>query len=716
MALDIIARATAASAKSDAAQALSRVGTLDLFTSLPTKSIDSGITAVVTSGYASGGAGGGTYVCDSLATAALAAAHPRFCLQSANGRYFRLSGDAISVEQGGAVGAAGTNDQPAIQATVAYANAVGIRRVTFTQAAYELWCPVRTSSAGPGIASTADGYPIYFTKALALVGLPGGSVLTFKNSAGGTKDVITQTTAWGQWQGGGIWVNANSPGTTANIPWVHLENLTLAGTTPYTGPVNTGANTSDKAISFPANGNYGVTKLTMRNVTAYNFSGELFYGGAFQAGSTILAENVELYNSQQSAWNPTGLGKVFATNLNAHDCYLASESISGEGHTYVACRFANASNSGTISTQFFQGGYFYGYPNRDLTVPPKFVSYIDCVFQNIASVTMSSWTRGRVISIDTGWAFTTPCKEVDFDIISWSDQRGFSVMSLSGPASTTTQFPSCPAGVYYEITKNIRVNIVCKRTSKAQADGRALTGVDLYSGLYDPNTVQINIEGEVGQVYTVPGSVVPGFAVPLITTGKLSYTGQQFGGTYSSPSANVALDVGWSAMTFYSTGTGPYSVTLNNTYGYADGQLVTFYLGAGSTAAMTFAATGAGMKLREPRKLSGSGDRLVLRWNKVLATWVEESFLPAQALRLTGSATYDAPSIAAGASATTTVTVTGAALGDYVSNVSLAASSGGLTVTGYVSAANTVTVVLANLTGAAVDLASTTLSVEVTRK
>ena len=349
-------------------------------------------------------------------------------------------------------------------------------------------------------------------------------------------------------------------------------------------------------------------------------------------------------------------------------------------------------------------------------MPPKFVNYIDCTFQNVTTMTVSSWTRGRVISIDTSWAFAVPVKEVDLDIVSWADQRQFAVMTLAGPASTTTQFAGCPAGVYYEVTKNIRVNIVSKRTSKAQADGRTLTGVDLYSGLYDPHSVQINVEGEVTQVYTLPGSVVSGFAVPLITTGKLSYLGQQFGGTYSNPAANVALDVGWSAMIFYSSGTGPYTVTLNNNYGYADGQLVTFYLGAGSTAAMTFAASGAGMKLREPRKLLTAGDRLVLRWNKQLGTWVEESFLPAQALRLIGSATYDAPSIAAGASATTTVTVTGAALGDYVSNVSLAASSGGLTVTGYVSAANTVTVVLANLTGAAVDLASTTLSVEVTRK
>jgi hypothetical protein len=75
---------------------------------------------------------------------------------------------------------------------------------------------------------------------------------------------------------------------------------------------------------------------------------------------------------------------------------------------------------------------------------------------------------------------------------------------------------------------------------------------------------------------------------------------------------------------------------------------------------------------------------------------------------LTGSATYDAASLADGAGATTTVTVTGAALGDYVlisHSVDLAAIS----VTGYVSASNTVSVRFQNESTGAVDLASGTL-------
>lgn len=81
--------------------------------------------------------------------------------------------------------------------------------------------------------------------------------------------------------------------------------------------------------------------------------------------------------------------------------------------------------------------------------------------------------------------------------------------------------------------------------------------------------------------------------------------------------------------------------------------------------------------------------------------------------QLRGSKTFDAPSIASGASTTTTVTVTGAVLGQFAT-AAMSISVAGLVVSAYVSAANTVTVVFANLTGSPVDLVSGTLSVVVT--
>lgn len=76
---------------------------------------------------------------------------------------------------------------------------------------------------------------------------------------------------------------------------------------------------------------------------------------------------------------------------------------------------------------------------------------------------------------------------------------------------------------------------------------------------------------------------------------------------------------------------------------------------------------------------------------------------------LTGSATYDTASLNDAAGATTTVTVTGAVLGDFVVGVSFGVDLQGITVTAYVSAADTVSVRIQNESGGTLDLASTTI-------
>lgn len=72
--------------------------------------------------------------------------------------------------------------------------------------------------------------------------------------------------------------------------------------------------------------------------------------------------------------------------------------------------------------------------------------------------------------------------------------------------------------------------------------------------------------------------------------------------------------------------------------------------------------------------------------------------------------TWDPGSVILGTPTSTTVTVQGASVGDYVL-VSFSLALGGLQLWGEVTTANTVTVYLANPTSAAVDLASGTLKV-----
>lgn len=76
---------------------------------------------------------------------------------------------------------------------------------------------------------------------------------------------------------------------------------------------------------------------------------------------------------------------------------------------------------------------------------------------------------------------------------------------------------------------------------------------------------------------------------------------------------------------------------------------------------------------------------------------------------LSGSATFNPASSADGAGATTTVTVTGADLGDFVTGVSFTLDLAGISVTAWVSAADTVSVRFQNESGGTLDLASGTL-------
>lgn len=90
-------------------------------------------------------------------------------------------------------------------------------------------------------------------------------------------------------------------------------------------------------------------------------------------------------------------------------------------------------------------------------------------------------------------------------------------------------------------------------------------------------------------------------------------------------------------------------------------------------------------------------------------TWSRGGFLVLQ-----GSAPYDPASLADGAGVTTTVTVTGAALGDFAS-ATFGVDLQGITLTAWVSSGNTVSVRFQNESGGILDLASSTLLARVTK-
>jgi hypothetical protein len=92
--------------------------------------------------------------------------------------------------------------------------------------------------------------------------------------------------------------------------------------------------------------------------------------------------------------------------------------------------------------------------------------------------------------------------------------------------------------------------------------------------------------------------------------------------------------------------------------------------------------------------------------------WIARLWQVIQDDHIRGSATWDAGSIADGDEEAKEVTVTGAALGDQAV-ASLSIDIADLVLNAQVTAANTVTCILANNTGGAIDLASATVYVRV---
>lgn len=130
-----------------------------LFTQIATENIRSGTDLVQTSGRETIGKAPGLYAADSVANAALFAAHPRFVARSSNGRYFRaLPQDGrVQVDLSGAKGDGTTDDGPAIRAAFAYAAAIGAQGVRFNQRRYRMESMTQAESGISGGAQPSLG-------------------------------------------------------------------------------------------------------------------------------------------------------------------------------------------------------------------------------------------------------------------------------------------------------------------------------------------------------------------------------------------------------------------------------------------------------------------------------------------------------------------------------------------------------------------------------
>lgn len=135
-----------------------------LFTQFAGENIRTGTDLVQTTGYGTIGIGAGRYIADSLATAALLAAHPRFVGRSSNGRHFRALPERgkVDVALAGVAANGSTDDSAAIRAAFAYAAAIGADGVSFSRQSYRVEAqaaPPTPVVAGPQPGLSLDSRP-----------------------------------------------------------------------------------------------------------------------------------------------------------------------------------------------------------------------------------------------------------------------------------------------------------------------------------------------------------------------------------------------------------------------------------------------------------------------------------------------------------------------------------------------------------------------------
>lgn len=607
-----------------------------LFSQFTAQLIKLGTDIITTTGYNEIGKGGASYVADALTNSAFQAAHPRFVGKSSNSRYFRALpvNGALTVEMGGAAGDDTANDQPAIQATVAYAEAIGCRSIVFTKPAYRLFCPIRTSDPDGTIGQHAyDGRPLVIASAMMLASSSaGGTVLNFRNNAGNPREPgwqVVHSASAGQnqvWRGGGLFLRCPSsqPVASAERPGISLIDITLNGGIPrsnyYGFPARLsdgdGWDVTDKGIEVEPDRFSGDIRLIRSAVKG--FRGELI----FQAGEN----NGELY--MRSAVLAETNGDIFqscGTNVDIDGLFVTRGYATFEGWSGRRGRIVNAVFEDCISTGGMQGGRLNTVSanrNSPLRFSDGLVPWLnlDAEFRNCGNIKFGSWTRGRLkltdssLLIDATDLYSEGLHDIDLEVLSQVDQLSdIMAVALTGGATAGSK-----------TLTDVRLRLTCSRSEEARRNGRVHTQPVAYSGSIGPNVLIEQSSGE-SKRYSAPTAAVTDFH-PCFRGNSWTRIVNDWSGAYQDIAAAPLLSVAGDTMAIFANGAGNFAFSLPST-GINDGHQLTLVNGSGS-ACCTLAASGAGAKL-PARRIIAPGAMMRLHFASLDLLWREEIAPPA---------------------------------------------------------------------------------------
>lgn len=605
-----------------------------LFTQFSSQNINSNTDLITTSGRSTKGVASASYVADALANAALLVTHPRFVGQSSNGRYFRAlpTGGELAVEIGGALGDGTSNDQPAIQAAIAYAEAIGVRSVVFAAKAYRLHCPVRTSDpAGQTGQHFYDGRPLVISTPLVLRSLRhGGTRLTFRHTDGSERQANWQTVqspSTGQpmlWRGGALFVKcpASEPADYADRPGITLIDLTLDGGIPrglvYEWPARLsdgeGWDATDKGIEIEPDRYSGDIRLIRSGIIG--FRGELIYqagegNGELYIRSGVLGEtNGDLFQSCGT--------NIDIDGLLGYKGLATFEGWSGRRGRMVGTVFEDCVRTGGLAAGRVSPGANRNTPLRMVDGLAPWLA-LDAEFRNCGPVMLGSWIRGRVkltdspLIFDGSQVYGEGLRDVDLEVISQVDKlSNFAAVVLLGSETPGKQTLS-----------DLRIRLRCCRTEEARANGRVhLQPVD-YRGSFGPNVVIEQSSGEA-----VRGSGPSGAALTAVTDNFPCFRANSWRRTTvnwtalnQDVSANPLIVPRGDLMAVYANTQGTWPMTMPVS-GIQHGHELTLRNLSGGGIFASLAASGAGASLPATRVLA-PGQQIALRFDQEAGAWRE---------------------------------------------------------------------------------------------
>lgn len=675
------------------------------FADFPQRTVPAQVMRLHSSGYSAPGKGGGVYVSDALCSDALASAHPRFVFRTANNRIFRLAaeGGRISVEQGGAVGDGTANDQPAIQATIDYAAAVGIGGVDFASERYVIHAVTRTSPCTHQF--EPDGHPIVIRKSVRLAGIaPKRTVLDFRGRNGSDPNTDYQLvpftaeagSANAVWRGGGVFILGDigweTLPTVLAVDRFEMDRLVLNGNrvrTPKSGwPVDnwpaspaTGDGWDDTDRAFWIQDTH-VGDVILKDVDMVGWRGEIFYGAALTQRSLHL-ERCHFRHTNGNAFNPSTNCKLVARDCQFGDAFQAHEDTGKLFAQYTGVRWYNAPalNFGSGPTNGL--GYNYVFPTRDENANLPATLFENCTIDSVDLAAIGCWVRGKLRTVDSSVVISTfhfsDVRDIELDVDAILDRKNdIEPVHIQGPATLTEPVSGAPAGIYQKPPRDMRIRLRATRTDLARRNNRHWKTAS-WSGFVHNSACLVLEDCEL---YSTPMSTGAAMSLPKVDIRGFRHSNPTNvpadGATYSG----VITSSPWVSPTAttlsYEFVGGPHAFRLTTAppggadVGYANNQRVRIYnlsTAANRGEGLLFRKDEpwCGMILKQDRLLNQPGDFIELRFNQHYMIWEEVDFFTRRATVLRAEpANVTVPAVSANNNTTINMAMSGALIGDVV--------------------------------------------------